>query len=360
MIRFWCECGRQLQARAEDIGRLAACPACGKTTPTPDRSQPRPQDAPRSEHGRSRSTMSGLGPEEIGHNNRRLICSAPAAQATDVPPIAKLVMGVLFPTLPEIILVLRETGLSRWLIASRGRVVAGLVIGCIGLLAVSALWLAAQIDYRTDANNLKQITIAFHEHNDTYGYCPAATAYRTKDGKPGLSWRVAILPFIDSEDDLFSQFHFDEPWDSPHNIKLLPRMPKVYLMPGGKSDAGLTHYQVLVGPRTPFSRELPQRRKPDFGAIPLPEIGPRIPADFPNGTSMILVATARDPVPWTTPDDLAYDPSKPLPPLGGHFRGGWYNIGLADGSTRWVDNQTPEAKLRRAIENNDCAPEGGW
>ncbi len=41
MIRFRCECGRQLQAQDRDIGRLAACPLCGKTAIVPERDQPR-------------------------------------------------------------------------------------------------------------------------------------------------------------------------------------------------------------------------------------------------------------------------------------------------------------------------------
>ena len=45
-----------------------------------------------------------------------------------------------------------------------------------------------------------------------------------------LSWRVQILPFIE-EDCLYKEFHQDEPWDSPHNVKLLPRMPKIFIDP---------------------------------------------------------------------------------------------------------------------------------
>ena len=47
-----------------------------------------------------------------------------------------------------------------------------------------------------------------------------------KDDKALLSWRVAILPFID-QDALFKEFKLEESWDSPHNLKLLPRMPTI-------------------------------------------------------------------------------------------------------------------------------------
>src|SRR5512147_3147612 len=74
-----------------------------------------------------------------------------------------------------------------------------------------------------------------------------------KDGKPLLSWRVMILPYIE-EDALFREFHLDEPWDGPHNVKLLDRMPKIYQPFRGKKDnaPNSTPYRVFVGKNTPF------------------------------------------------------------------------------------------------------------
>src|SRR5688572_21612089 len=42
MLRFVCECGRQLQAREEDIGKKAKCPSCGAITTVPAEDQTRP------------------------------------------------------------------------------------------------------------------------------------------------------------------------------------------------------------------------------------------------------------------------------------------------------------------------------
>src|SRR5207302_1956982 len=80
------------------------------------------------------------------------------------------------------------------------------------------------------ANNLKQMALATINYADAFGRAPAA-AICDKNGKPLLSWRVAILPFIE-QDNLYKQFHLDEPWDSDHNKKLLARMPNVYALPG--------------------------------------------------------------------------------------------------------------------------------
>src|SRR5262249_46508298 len=68
---------------------------------------------------------------------------------------------------------------------------------------------------RQSINNLKEIALAMHNRHDTYGFLPASAIY-SKNGKPLLSWRVELLPFLDQQE-LYRQFHLDEPWDSEHN-----------------------------------------------------------------------------------------------------------------------------------------------
>ena len=82
------------------------------------------------------------------------------------------------------------------------------------------------------------------------GTFPAAATY-DKAGKPLLSWRVAILPFIE-EKKLYDEFKQDEPWDSAHNKKLLAKMPKLFADPTGKAKADHTFYQVFVGKGAAF------------------------------------------------------------------------------------------------------------
>jgi hypothetical protein len=187
------------------------------------------------------------------------------------------------------------------------------------------------------SNNLRQIALAFHNYHDTYGHMPAA-AIVDKSGKPLLSWRVAILPFIE-HDQLYKQFHLDEPWDSEHNKKLLDKMPKTYAHPIGQpKEPNSTYYRVFTGKDTPFNGS----------------VGPRLPATFQDGTSnTILVVEAGEAVPWTKPDDLPYDAAKPVPPLG-KFWGGGFLAALADGSVRTISKSITERTLRAAI-----TPAGG-
>ena len=71
-----------------------------------------------------------------------------------------------------------------------------------------------------EQNNLKMFAMAFIHYHDVMGKMPAAgsSTGRTAGAKPMLSWRVAVLPYVE-QDDLYKQFKLDEPWDSPHNIR---------------------------------------------------------------------------------------------------------------------------------------------
>jgi hypothetical protein len=163
----------------------------------------------------------------------------------------------------------------------------------------------------------------------------------------GLSWRVAVLPFI-GEDDLFKEFDLDQPWDSPNNLKLVPRMPKVYAHPlasDKQKQEGLTHYRVFVGQGTLFDPSLVR------GELGLRRVGARI-ADITDGRgNTLLVAEAAEPVEWTRPDDLPFAPNKLLSKLGGLFSMG-FNVLTADGKVHLVRPDAKESALRGLITRN--------
>jgi RNA polymerase sigma factor (sigma-70 family) len=184
------------------------------------------------------------------------------------------------------------------------------------------------------ANKLKLLALAMHYYHDTFQEFPAPAIY-SKDGKPLLSWRVAILPYT-KDRDLYKQFKLDEPWDSPHNKKLLERMPEVYAPTAISSPEPFsTYYQVFVGKGAAFEGKR----------------GVRI-ADFTDSTSRtILIAEAGKAVPWTKPEDLSYAPDKPLPSLGGMFRD-VLNVAAADGSVHLLPKKL-DRKLLRALITRD-------
>ena len=178
------------------------------------------------------------------------------------------------------------------------------------------------------ANNLKQIALAFHNHADATGALPRDIT--DKNGKPLLSWRVAILPYIE-QDPLYKQFKLDEAWDSDNNKKLLDKMPTTYAPPLGKFEKGQTLYQSFSGP----------------GAL----MGGK-PVKFQNildGTSnTFMVIEAGDAVAWTKPADVAFDAKKPLPKLGGIFDGA-FNVAMCDGSVRFIAKGVNAENLKKYI-----------
>lgn len=170
------------------------------------------------------------------------------------------------------------------------------------------------------SNNLKQIVLAMHNYNDTHRKLPEP-AIRGADGKPLLSWRVAILPFIEQQE-LYKQFHLDEPWDSPHNIKLVERMPPTFRHPSSIAPAGRTTYLAVVGDEIGFKKE-----------------GDMKINDITDGTSntiaYVTVADAHARI-WTAPEDLEPTQANPLDKLRGGVSNGGFDAALFDGSVRFI------------------------
>lgn len=221
-------------------------------------------------------------------------------------------------------------------------------LNSILLTLVQSAYQAAQRRAVTD--KLKKLAFAMHTYADTTvkdrrGARLPAIANFDKEGKPLLSWRVHLLPFL-NEENLYRQFHLDEPWDSRHNRKLLAKMPKIFEGPNRKLNAeGKTIFLLPVGKDAAF-KEGPE--------------GPRFPTDFPDGTSnTIFIVEADDAhaVPWTQPEDLKLDPAHPERGLGGHFRQGFL-AALADGSVRFVVKTISKRTLQDAFNPKDGRPMG--
>ena len=79
-------------------------------------------------------------------------------------------------------------------------------------------------------------------------------------------------------------------------------------------------------------------------------------ADITDGLSNTLMIVEADrAVPWTKPEDLPYDPKKPIPKVGGVY-GGAFNALFGDGSVRYFRKAPKESTFRLLIERNDGMP----
>lgn len=194
------------------------------------------------------------------------------------------------------------------------------------------------------ANDVKQFMLAVHNYASNHQDRLPPVRIEDAQGRPLLSWRVLILPYLEKES-LYKQFKLDESWDSPHNLALLPKMPMFYMVPAetrfslSEKERCFTAYRIFVGPKTLY---------PSDGAQ-----SPYTINTVPDGASeTILIVEAETAVPWTKPDELTYAPERPLPKLGGAIRGKFL-VGMLDGTVRVVNMTVSEDTLRRAIEADD-------
>lgn len=141
---------------------------------------------------------------------------------------------------------------------------------------------------------------------------------------------MAILPFMD-EDALYKQFHLDEPWDSPHNLEVAKAVPFPFQSANSPND-GKTRVILFTGKRAAFDGGKKVRA-----------------ADIRNGPAKTILCVQAGPcraVPWTKPEDLAFDPENPLPALGNVPSEGFFAC-FFDGHVKQlkVDNKSLKALI---------------
>jgi prepilin-type processing-associated H-X9-DG protein len=200
---------------------------------------------------------------------------------------------------------------------------------------------ASEADRRGQCtNNLEQIGLAMHKYCSIHNtFSPAYN--QSPEGKPLLSWRVHILPFLQQKA-LYDEFHKDEPWDSPHNKSLISRMPAVYACPSGSralAKEGKTSYLTPRGPATIFPGAL---------AIKMQEV-----TDGLANTILIVDASDAAAVTWTKPDDwdMAVEPK--VQSLFGHHPKGT-NFAFADGNVLFLKETITAKRLQALTTRNGC------
>lgn len=213
----------------------------------------------------------------------------------------------------------------------------------VGLL-LPAVQAAREAARRMQAsNNLKQIGLAFHNYHDTYRKFPPA-AIADDDGNRLLSWRVAILPFIEQQA-LYEQFKLEEPWDSDHNIKLLDQMPIIYAEPSLPRMDGMTVFHAATGDGMALQYDQDNRFR-----------------DIRDGTAntiLVVEADASEAVEWTRPSDVDIDMTAPAAQMG-HAHPGIFQVLLADGSVRAISHSIAVETLRALLTREGGEVLGGF
>lgn len=147
-----------------------------------------------------------------------------------------------------------------------------------------------------DRDPLTKIHDALEAYHKDKGHYPPP-AITTRDGKPLLSWRVALLPYM-GEKALYEQFKLDEPWYSRHNKKLIVKIPQAFRSDSWNARHGKTNYQLFVGEGSLFESGK-SFKKDDI-------------KDKPEHTLLVAKTPYDHTARWSRPVDIAFNPKQPL------------------------------------------------
>ena len=195
-----------------------------------------------------------------------------------------------------------------------------------------------RVDFRrTGANELRKITLAAFDYEGQSRHFPGNIL--DDDGKPLLSWRVALLPQLGYEE-LFDQFKIDEPWDSEHNKPLLDQMPEVFQHPDFESKSK-TVFLRFQGKDAALENGTDIR----FGFL----------SDGSSNTIFCAEANPDSAIEWTKPADIPFDAETLITQVG-KIGPKSFNVSFCDGSVRTLPNDVDPQALRLLIQRND----GKW
>ena len=183
-------------------------------------------------------------------------------------------------------------------------------------------------------NNLSQMGKALLAYEAHFGAFPAPYT-SDADGRPLVSWRALILPYLERQD-IYAECCFDEPWDGPTNAELARIDLRFMRCPSDPDVQGAqTNYLAVVGPGTIWSTD---------ESVSLDDV------EDPTRT-IVLVEVAGSDIAWMEPRDLSLEDAlrginaEPAPSISsGHP--GCVNVLFADGHTEFLSERMALDELR--------------
>jgi RNA polymerase sigma factor (sigma-70 family) len=206
---------------------------------------------------------------------------------------------------------------------------------------------ARAVQRASSQRSLARIAQAIRTYQTIHGRLP--TDILDKNGKPLLSWRVAILPHLEQAN-LYKEFKLDERWDSDANKKWGQTLIRLYVPPGDPAvdpdGYGLTLVKRFTGPST--------LHRPG-GSLDLTD------APWDRQKATLLLAEVGDAVPWARPDDPVVTPAakdKPFTPQKPPVWAGPYsnvvNVAFLSGDAASLKPDLPSETVASLIFWNDA------
>lgn len=191
-----------------------------------------------------------------------------------------------------------------------------------------------QTAQRQRSNDMKQVGLAIHYYYQTYEHLPPR-CFVDPEGKPLLSGRVAILPFMEQQA-LYESFQRDQRWD--HASNKAPAGTVVPAYASGRLDADHPSHTRLRFPVFP-------------GSLWDGDGPPRTFQDVTDGRSNTIAAIDAPPeaaVPWASPEPWTVSADDPVADVFGDRDA--VTVLMLDGSVRTLSrDEVNDEKLKALL-----------
>ncbi len=273
-IRFQCSnCQASLKVKDELAGRRVRCKACNSviTIPQPaddlddfsdliieavDESPEKdlplslPAQTPQRKKGKTRRKSSEVVDSEL---------SQAALWSVILGALALLCCGFLagIPAVVAGIIALVNIGNSRGALHGKGVAITGMVLGIAGPVLTTIIVLNnmggiegllakalrnSPTTKTNSRNNLKQIGLALHNYDDTYGTFPPGGVFDSRSiGHHG--WQTFLLPYLDKIT-TYNRIDFNIPWNDPKNATSFQTEIREYLVSNFEEKKDAAGYAV--------------------------------------------------------------------------------------------------------------------